>query len=343
MRRGSLLLTCFAAFGILLLNSGPAAADTLDEIRSAIEESGARWQAGHTAVSDLSIEEKKRLCGFIEEPLPAERYVDITPRRQLPESFDWRDQEGENWMSEIGDQAACGSCTAFASVGALEAMVRIYEGNPLLEIDLSEQHLFSCAAGSCNYGLSFPVALGYLKFFGTPDEECAPYREDDHNCDLSCSDWRERAVKIAGWSWTWMSIPKIKEAVMQGPLMTHMTIYEDFGAYQGGVYDHTYGGRLGAHAVVLVGWHDDLECWIGRNSWSDQWGYEGYFFISWKNRVRFGNTNILISYDPTQPGACGVQSAPGQGHSSLGGWLLVVPILMIPAILIGATGLRRRR
>lgn len=43
-----------------------------------------------------------------------------------------------------------------------------------------------------------------------------------------------------------------------GPIMTGMTIYEDFYSYKEGVYRHETGDIDGGHAVKLLGWgHDD--------------------------------------------------------------------------------------
>lgn len=35
----------------------------------------------------------------------------------LPTNFDWRDMNGVNFVSDVRDQASCGSCFAFASAG----------------------------------------------------------------------------------------------------------------------------------------------------------------------------------------------------------------------------------
>ncbi|MDP8254734.1 MAG: hypothetical protein P9M14_03210 [Candidatus Alcyoniella australis] len=46
-------------------------------------------------------------------------------------------------------------------IAAFEVLVRYYElADPLAEVDLSEQHLFSCAGGSCSGGMSIGLALG---------------------------------------------------------------------------------------------------------------------------------------------------------------------------------------
>lgn len=36
---------------------------------------------------------------------------------------------------------------------------------------------------------------------------------------------------------------------------------------------------LGGHAICCVGYDDSQQSWICRNSWSDQWGDKGYFYL----------------------------------------------------------------
>ena len=39
---------------------------------------------------------------------------------------------------------------------------------------------------------------------------------------------------------------------------------------------------LGGHATVAVGYDDEKGCLILRNSWSDQWGDKGYFYMPYE-------------------------------------------------------------
>jgi cathepsin C len=58
----------------------------------------------------------------------------------LPRSFDWRNVDGVNYVSEVRNQGACGSCYAFSSMGMLESRVRILTAN-------SRQFIFSPQVG----------------------------------------------------------------------------------------------------------------------------------------------------------------------------------------------------
>ncbi|MRA76192.1 peptidase C1, partial [Bacillus thuringiensis] len=47
----------------------------------------------------------------------------------LPESFDWRNRDGVDFVPKVRDQEGCGSCYAFASVEMNEARLRIATNN----------------------------------------------------------------------------------------------------------------------------------------------------------------------------------------------------------------------
>jgi C1A family cysteine protease len=59
--------------------------------------------------------------------------------RMLPSSYDWRVQVGG--LPPIRNQLSCGSCWAFATVGALECNIKVKDNT---NVDLSEQWLISC-------------------------------------------------------------------------------------------------------------------------------------------------------------------------------------------------------
>ena len=76
-------------------------------------------------------------------------------------------------------QGNCGSCWAFSAVGVVEAEYNIYDNDPDLDLDLSEQYLVSdchsyggmmqCCGGSDWRAISFIMSDGI------PDEECMEY------------------------------------------------------------------------------------------------------------------------------------------------------------------------
>jgi C1A family cysteine protease len=40
--------------------------------------------------------------------------------------------------------------------------------------------------------------------------------------------------------------------------------------------------KLGGHAVLIVGYDDTKKCLIVRNSWGENWGDKGYFYLPYQ-------------------------------------------------------------
>ena len=251
----------------------------LKAIQTAIDDTGTNWAAGETSVSGLSWEEKKKLCGLKEFP-EVEEGAKIEPR-SYPPTFDWRYVNGTDWTTSIKDQGPCGSCWAFGSLAAMEAQNNIEENNLSIDLNLSEQFLLSCSLGSCD-GWYLPSILNWLRDTGTVDEACFTYQADDTiPCSDVCPDCRDRTWKIKDWGWVHPSISNIKGYLLEAPLPTGMTVYEDFYYYEGDIYEHVWGSGLGGHLVTIVGWDDTNGCWICKNSWGTDWGEDGWFMIKY--------------------------------------------------------------
>ncbi|MFH1563062.1 MAG: C1 family peptidase [Nitrospirota bacterium] len=282
---------------LMVWSGGAFGQDTeLATINKAIKAKGAKWTAGETSVSKLSKEARKALCGAIKEP-QLEPGITVQPKRALPTTLDWRNVGGTNWTTPIRNQANCGSCVAFGAIGALEPLVRIEVNNPTLPIDLSEQHLFSCGGGDCDWGWYPSMAANYLKYSGTPDETCYPYQSwdgNDYPCLGTCPDWPNRAVKITQWNWVANNVDNIRGALLGTPLSTTMDVYDDFFSYTGGVYEHTWGALAGGHQITFVGYNNTEGYWICKNSWGTGWGEAGWFKIKYNNSG-IGDSTILMS------------------------------------------------
>ena len=86
------------------------------------------------------------------------------PKSYLPESWDWRQVDGVNYVSDVRNQGSCGSCYAFSSMGMLEARIRILTNNTLTPV-FSTQDVVSCSKLSqgCEGGFPYLVAGRYAK------------------------------------------------------------------------------------------------------------------------------------------------------------------------------------
>ncbi|RLF38685.1 MAG: hypothetical protein DRN00_03595, partial [Thermoplasmata archaeon] len=84
----------------------------------------------------------KRKLGLIPAPLSKPR-VEVTLGAELPSKFDWRDYNGVDWTTPVKDQGACGCCYAFASLAAVETIIKLSMDDPNYQVDLSEQYMVS--------------------------------------------------------------------------------------------------------------------------------------------------------------------------------------------------------
>lgn len=277
--------------------AGPALAmdeNDLLEIQQAIEEQGANWTAADNDIFRLDPEERQRLCGLDLSRLETADGPDWAPKGpkpEIPERWDWRNVDGVDWTTPVRDQGPCGSCVAFGIMGGFEARINIFANSPGLDLNLSEQHIFSCGGGGCNSGWWYNDAAEYLQDHGAPQESCSPYRAVDDNCYESCSNWRDQARKVSAWSKIRYSndvIEQMKMAILEGPLVGGFTVFDDFFSYSDGVYEHTWGYVAGGHATCIIGWDDVENCWICKNSWGPGWGDSGYF------RIRMGRDEAGI-------------------------------------------------
>ncbi|MFH1537312.1 MAG: C1 family peptidase [bacterium] len=255
-------------------------------INEEIQKQGANWTAAENPISRLSTSEKEELNGAMPETPSGQRISPKIALSELPTSLDWRSKDGSNWVTSIKNQSVCGSCVAFASLAVTETLHRISGGSANLSADLSESELFSCGGGSCSVGWLLSSAATRLKDTGAVDESCLPYQAQDNMCQYRCSDWQSRLTKTDSWNWVIADAASIKTALQQGPLLASIYVYEDFFYYKSGVYQHVYGSKPGGHAIAIVGYNDEGQYWIVKNSWDTTWGESGYV------KIKYGQINI---------------------------------------------------
>jgi len=317
-----IFLTALLMFSLSVGTAIPTAQaqSSTEEIRAAVKAEGLNWVAGETSVSNLSMKEKRRLCGFrpeMEQPVSVILPIIEAPLRAFPSIFDWRDipaGSGFDWTTPVRNQGSCGSCVAFAVVGAFEACenINVY-GTPDQDPDLSEQFLFSCGGGDCDDGWYFSGsggALDYLKNVGVTDEGCFPYQSgggNDYPCEDRCADWASRVVTVSDYSMiSTGDLPVdavLKNYVQVQPVPCAMDVYVSFYSHTGGVYERLAEDVLvGGHGVLIVGWDDttDPPCWICKNSWGTGWGELGYFKIK-RGDCSIGSYAAFLDYDNAPP------------------------------------------
>jgi len=263
----------------------------IKEVQAAIAEAGAKWTAGETNIS-AAREDWKYLVGLNFEPVEAEP-IEMVAAAELPSALDWRAANG-SFVTAPRNQKKCGSCWAFSMTGALESYSLLKKNTPDTDLDLSEQVMLSCSgAGSCNGGR---LTASFLTRTGLPLESAYPYTATDGSCASAAAGWQTGAYKIGAWGSVPQNLAGIKTALVKyGPLPIAMMVYEDFMHYKEGVYSYTTGKKLGGHAVLLVGYNDEGQYFIVKNSWDLGWGEKGFFRIAYSEMdsdVNFGLSTI---------------------------------------------------
>jgi C1A family cysteine protease len=206
----------------------------------------------------------------------------------LPKSVTWQD-----WATPIKDQAACGSCTAFGSVGVWETEIKIAKNDKTSNPDISEKDLFFCSGGNCASGNNLQNTFNKC-VRGVASETCAPYVDKDVSCGSGrCPNWWITGYKLASWNTIsgggqyWELQNNIRNALQTGPLVGVMSVHESFKHYVSGVY-HNLGERdpfRGLHCIGIFGYDDDKQAILIRNSWGSDWGEQGYAWISYDECV----------------------------------------------------------
>lgn len=244
------------------------------------------WRAGTTSVSQLSESDQVRRLGLrvsedemrrVESILRSARASTVT----FSPARDWRDKGGMNWITSVRDQGNCGSCVAFATVATLEAQARIQTTRADWNIDLSEADLFFCGAGrKCAEGWWPTQAMEYARTRGVPEEACFEYQDHDMDCVASAD--RPQRLVTASRHEEVVDVNARKAFLdTTGPMVACMAVYRDFMYYRDGIYRHVTGDLVGYHAVCCVGYREDEQCWICKNSWGTGWGGNGFFKIAY--------------------------------------------------------------
>ncbi len=280
----------------------------LDALRAEVRRRGEQFEVGYTTAMDVPLQKlaATRLPAnltalaraqneFAERILRGEAQVleefrRIHPNAIIPVPFGCNSGSSSfSWVAAgkvtpVKNQDGCGSCWAFATIGAFEGSYAI-RNNSL--IDSSEQDMLSCSgAGSCGGGWwAFPRLVSN----GVARETAYPYTASDTPCNTAVA----RPFRAAAWGYVNPSatptVNELKSALCQhGPLAVALQATAAFQAYTSGVFNETVPAGAINHGVTLVGWDDTKNAWLIKNSWGTGWGMNGYMWL------RYTSSNVGI-------------------------------------------------
>jgi C1A family cysteine protease len=255
------------------------------------------------------------------------------PMMALASDFDWR-VAGK--VTPVKDQQSCGSCYAFASIGNFESRVLIDGGGPF---DFSENNVKECEffGSSCGGGNYWRVA-NYLATNGTVQDTCDPYVPADVTCNDSCP-YVKTLLEWCVISFSQVPATSVLKSYVEnyGPVYTSMYAgdgdawHTEFSNYDGS-YTLYYGGlQTPNHAVLIVGWDDNLThaggqgAWIVKNSWGTAWGDTcgygsegGYFTIAYGSAKIGTHASFLLDWQDYDPNGVVLYHDEGGYGASVG-------------------------
>lgn len=201
----------------------------------------------------------------------------------LPPVIDWRSN-----MPPIYDQGNLGSCTANAIAAALD-----YERKKQGEQFINPSRLFiyyneRSMEGTIksDSGASIRDGIKSVKNQGDCPEVEWPYIITKFKSKPKATCYKDALkYKVIKYISVPEGLNQIKAALVLSPIVFGFTVYQSFeNIGSDGIMTIPKRNEQveGGHAVVAVGYDDDKQIIIVRNSWGDIWGDKGYFYMPYK-------------------------------------------------------------
>ena len=191
------------------------------------------------------------------------------------------------WASPVEEQRQLGSCTAQAIVGAYELLMNMHY--PDQSVDLSRLFLYYNArkiSGDIDEDIGAYISTGIdaVETYGICREGLWPYDADKFKVEPSARayfDARRRSISNVYEVTSHDMIIDMLDS--QRPVVVGVAVYSGFNTISNRATTLAMPGRAeepnGSHAMCIVGYDNAKQLFLVRNSFGDDWGELGYFWI----------------------------------------------------------------
>ncbi|XP_053134737.1 cathepsin F [Hemicordylus capensis] len=265
-------------------------AENLEKARTIQQLDQGTAEYGVTKFSDLTEEEfRSTYLNPLLATLPGRPMKPAAiPRDPPPDAWDWRDHGA---VTGVKNQGACGSCWAFSVTGNVEGQWFLHKRSL---VSLSEQELLDCdnLDKACRGGLPSNAYEAIEGLGGLETERDYSYEGHAQTCGFSKD-------KVAVYINSSVAISKDEREIAawlatNGPISIALNAFA-MQFYRKGV-SHPFfvlcNPWMIDHAVLLVGYgkRGKLPFWAIKNSWGEDWGEQGYYYLYRGNQACGMNT-----------------------------------------------------
>lgn len=187
----------------------------------------------------------------------------------------------------VYDQGELGSCTANALCAALQTILPSQAFQPSRMFLYTNELLLDGDTALVDQGSTLESGCAVLSKFGVCSEDTWPYEPKIDFKKPSPEAYKE-ALSHRFFLFRHIAPSQYKAILAQGYVFTiGIMVYPSFETPEvarSGVVPlpKSTESCLGGHAVTVCGYDDSLACYLLRNSWSDRWGQQGYFWLPYE-------------------------------------------------------------
>lgn len=233
------------------------------------------YKVPYLKVINNSLHKKKYNLKINRIPLEQLKINNLPDIQKMPSIIDLR-----NNFSIVCDQGNIESCTASALCSIIEYDNKNFIGSRLF-LFYNENNILNN-----DNGITIYDNINSLLTTGICTENLWPYNFNNVNIKPFSTCYIEGAKnKSFVISNILNDLSNMKKSLANNnPFIVGIAVYESFESIKvakSGYVPMPYSNEkiLGGHTVICVGYDDNKQVWIMRNSWGSNWGDKGYFYL----------------------------------------------------------------